>query len=129
MEQLDFHYAIIGQLVSGFDTFEKIMHRKVVLNSTTDEVASRRHAITVTSAQIITDTQDAVLELWAPASEDGNMAIDYGYSERYRRRDEPAGHSRFQIVTNTVTDPPFPGAVNNQITSRKYPGHFNADFD
>ncbi len=123
-QTLDFHYAILGQIVSGFDTFEKIMQTSVVTNSTTDEVSKPAAPITITAAQIINDTHDAVLEVSAPASDDGNTA-----SITITARDSSGATTQqsfsAQIVTNTVTDSPFLGAVANQTTAENTPVTFN----
>ncbi len=122
-QSLNFKYAIIGQLVSGFDTFQKIMQTNVVANSSTNEVSQPTSAITVTAAQIITDTQNAVLELSAPASSDGSTPTitvtasdSSGATVQHTFTDS--------IVTNTVIDPPFLGAVTSHSTNENSPVTF-----
>ena len=77
---LTFKYTIFGQLVSGFDTFEKIMSAHVVSNNnpSNPETSVPSPAITVTSATLINDTQDAVLRVFAPASFDGSSTTING---------------------------------------------------
>ncbi len=63
---LNFRYTIFGQLVSSFDTFEKIMSTTVQVQPDpgfNGEVSLPTSSITVTSAQVIDDTQDAVLRV------------------------------------------------------------------
>ena len=122
-QSLDFKYAIVGQLVSGFDTFEEIMQSQVVENSSTTEVSQPAHAITITSAQIINDTQDAVLEVAAPASSDGTTptitvtATDSSGATAQQTFTD-------QVITNTVIDPPFIGTVADQTTNENTPVTF-----
>ncbi len=120
---LDFKYTIIGQLVSGFDTFEKVMSATVVANTNTAEVSQPASSITITSAQIISDTQDAVLEVNAGSSEDGSSPTITVTAT------DTAGATAQQtftdaIVTNTQVDPPFIAAVSNQFTSENAPVTF-----
>ncbi len=82
---LDFRYTIFGQLVGGFDTFEKIMSTNVTTSSQIPgETSSPTLPITVTSAQIITDTQNAVLKVTAPASFNGSQRHHHSDRHEYR---------------------------------------------
>ena len=59
---LNGNYTLFGQLVGGFDTFEKIMQVAVQTGPNFgSEVSSPVNSITITSAQVIDDTHDAVL--------------------------------------------------------------------
>ena len=99
------------------------MQSQVVTNSVTGEVSQPASSITITSAQLITDTQDAVLEVSAPASSDGGTptitvtATDSGGATTQQTFTD-------SIVTNTVIDPPFLGAVSNQSTNENTPVTF-----
>lgn len=105
---LDFRYTIFGQLVSGFDTFEKVMSTTVTSNGS--ENSQPTHAITVTSASLINDTQDAVLRVFAPASFDGNSAL---VTVTATNTDNVSTQQLFtaSAVTDTETEPPFLGPV------------------
>jgi cyclophilin family peptidyl-prolyl cis-trans isomerase len=123
---LDFRYTIFGQLVSGFDTFEKIMSTNVVSNGDPNnpEISTPSPSITITSATLIDDTQDAVLRVFAPASFDGSSATitvtaTNGASETAQQ------FFSASAVTDTHVDTPFLGAVTNQTTTQDTAATFN----
>ena len=109
---LDFRYTIFGQVVSGFDTFEKIMSANVTTNQVTGEVSQPDPAITITSATLIHDTQDAVLRVFAPAGFDGSSAT---ITVTATNANNETSQQTFTAlaVTDTNVDPPFL-AVTNQ---------------
>jgi cyclophilin family peptidyl-prolyl cis-trans isomerase len=119
---LTFRYTIFGQLVSGFDTFEKIMTAQVQDNGA-NETSSPVDSITVTSATLIEDTQDAVLRVFAPASFNGNSATITvtATNQTGQSTQKTFGAS---AVTNTTVDPPFLGPVSNQTTTSPTPANF-----
>jgi cyclophilin family peptidyl-prolyl cis-trans isomerase len=123
-QSLDFRYTIFGQLVSGFDTFEKIMSTPVQANANFQgEVSEPKNAITITSASIINDTQNAVLMVTAPATSDGNSATITVTGTN------PTGQTSTQtftagVVTDTQVDPPFLGSVGDQKTAVGVPETF-----
>jgi len=119
---LDFRYTIFGQLVSGFDTFEKIMTAKVT-NNAFGEASSPVDPVTITSATLIDDTHDAVLRVSAPATFNGSSATITVTATN------PTGQTTQQTfyataVTNTVTDPPFLGPVSNRTTTSPTAANF-----
>ncbi len=113
---LDFRYTVFGQLVSGFDTFEKIMSTTVTTNSQSGEDSQPTHPITVTSASLLDDSQDAVLRVFAPAGFDGNSAT---ITVTATNADNESSQQSFlaSAVTDTNLDPPFLGPVDNQVTT------------
>ena len=113
-------FTVFGQLVSGFDTFEKIMSTTVQANpSFGGEVSSPTHPITITSASLITDTQNAVLKITAPASFDGNSAIITVTATG------SGGQSTQQVFSAAaVINPPQIGPVTNQTTTATTPVTF-----
>jgi cyclophilin family peptidyl-prolyl cis-trans isomerase len=124
LEALNLRYTIFGQVVSGFDTFEKVISAHVVANpNDPQEISSPSPAITITSATLINDTQDAVLKVFAPASFNGHNATitvtaTNANNETSQRTFTAAA------ITDTVTDPPFLGAVSNQTTTQGTPVNF-----
>ena len=120
---LDFRYTIFGQVVKGFDTFEKIMSTPVTTNSQTGEVSQPTNAITITSASLIDDTQDAVLRVFAPASFDGSHAT---ITVTATNADDDTSQQTFtaSAVTDSNVDPPFLGPVANQTTTAGQPVGF-----
>jgi cyclophilin family peptidyl-prolyl cis-trans isomerase len=114
---LDFRYTIFGQLVSGFDTFEKIMSTNVAASSQIPgETSSPTQPITVTSAQLITDTQNAVLKITAPASFNGSSATITVTGTNSTGQTSQQTFSA-AAVADTQSDPPFLGTVSNQTTT------------
>jgi cyclophilin family peptidyl-prolyl cis-trans isomerase len=124
-QSLDFRYSIFGQLVSGFDTFEKIMSAHVVSNGDPNhpEISSPDPAITITSASLITDTQDAVLRVTAPASFDGSSAT-ITVTATNSANETTTQTFTAAAVTDTNVDPPFLGPVSNQTTAENQPVTF-----
>jgi cyclophilin family peptidyl-prolyl cis-trans isomerase len=122
-QALDFRYTIFGQLVSGFDTFEKIMSVPVTTNTQTNEASQPTSAITITSATLINDTQDAVLRVFAPASFDGSNAT---ITVTAKNANNETSQQSFNVsaVTDTSTDPPFLGPVGDQTTAVGSPATF-----
>ena len=63
-QSLSGNYTIFGQLVSGFDTFEKIMQTPTQTSSTfPSEKSQPINTITINSAEIFTDPLNAVLRV------------------------------------------------------------------
>ncbi len=119
-QSLDGSYTIFGQLVSGFDTFEDIMSTPVVANSAFNgEVSQPVNTITINSAQIIDDTQDAVLSVSAPASFDGSSATITVTATN--AADETAAQT---FTAAAVVDPPFLQPVSDQTTTTTTPVNF-----
>ncbi len=112
---LDFHYTIFGQLVSGFDTFEKMMSTVVTTNTAGTEISMPTHAITITSATIVTDTQNAVLRVTAPATFDGSSATITVVATNSANESVQQGFTA-SVVTDTATDHPFLGPVTDHAT-------------
>jgi cyclophilin family peptidyl-prolyl cis-trans isomerase len=123
-QALDFRYTIFGQLVSGFDTFEKIMSAPVTTNPDTGEDSQPDPSITITSASLIDDTQDAVLRVFAPANFDGKDAT---ITVTATNANNESSRQTFlaSTVTDTNVDPPFLGAVSNQTTTQDTPASFS----
>jgi cyclophilin family peptidyl-prolyl cis-trans isomerase len=133
---LDDRFTIFGQLVSGFDTFEKIMSTNVTSSPIiSGETSLPTQPITITSASIVTDNQDAVLMLSAPASEVGNTATITVTAT------DASGSTATQtftdsIIANSQIDPPYLGTasstgvadetegVTNQTTAENTPVSF-----
>ena len=113
---LNFNYSIFGQLVSGFDTFEKIMSTQVQLNNQTGETSQPVNPITITSAQLINDNHDGVLSVFAPASFDGSSAT---ITVTATNSDGLSSQQQFTAaaVPDTQVDPPFLGPLTNQVTT------------
>ncbi len=107
---LDFKYTIFGQLVQGFDTFEKMITTPVTTNSGTGENSLPLSSVKVTSAQIINDTQNGVLGIVSSSSLNGqNSTITVtatgGGGQTAQRT------FQLSVVPDTQVDPPFLGPV------------------
>ena len=117
---LNGNYTLFGQLVSGFDTFEKIMQVAVQTGPNFgSEVSSPVNSITITSAQVIDDTHDAVLRVSAPASFDGHSAT---ITVTATNASNETAHQSFTAAA--VVDPPTLGTVTNQTTTATTPVTF-----
>jgi cyclophilin family peptidyl-prolyl cis-trans isomerase len=123
---LNYRYTIFGQLVAGFDTFDKIMSTDVVVapggpdgNNPSKPVTN----VVVTSAELVTDTQNAVLRVSAPTS-----AIDQTSTIVVTATGGNNNTAQQSFVTTVVTDsivgnsnfvpdPPFLGPVPTVVTT------------
>ena len=79
---LNFNYSIFGQLVSGFDTFEKIMSTQVQLNNQTGETSQPVNPITITAAQLINDNHDGVLSVFRAGQFRRQQRHHHGYGDQ-----------------------------------------------
>ncbi len=120
-------YTIFGQLVSGFDTFEKMMSTTVEDSSIftnsdgSPEVSQPVNSITITSAQIINDTQDAVLRV---SSTDASF-VNNGVTIMVTATNTSTNESDTQSFgVDVVVNPPFLSAVSNQTTTENTPSSF-----
>jgi cyclophilin family peptidyl-prolyl cis-trans isomerase len=124
-QSLNSRYTIFGQLVKGFDTFEKIMSAHVIASPNNPlEISKPSPSITITSASLITDTQDAVLRVFAPTSLVGSSAtITVTATNSHNETSQKTFTGA--AVANSHVDPPFLGAVNNQVTTKNTAVTFN----
>ena len=75
-QNLNFHYTIFGQLVSGFATFDKIMGTPVGAQSASNpELSKPLTNVVINTATIIDDGHDGVLRISAPDSFRGTDTI------------------------------------------------------
>jgi cyclophilin family peptidyl-prolyl cis-trans isomerase len=117
---LNFRFTIFGQLVEGFDIFQKLMTTPVegkAIPSDPDDSAPK-NTITITSASIIDDTQNAVLRVTANSNFTGSATITVTAHN--------AGTTAQQTFTATAgadthVDPPFLGAIANQTATSGTP--------
>ncbi|HEY2761302.1 MAG TPA: Ig-like domain-containing protein, partial [Pirellulales bacterium] len=113
-------FTVFGQLVSGFDTFEKIMSTTVEANPNFGgEPSMPTQPITITSASLITDTQNAVLKITAPASFDGNTAVI-----KVTATGSGGATTARTFTASVVVDPPQIAPVANQTTTATTPVTF-----
>jgi cyclophilin family peptidyl-prolyl cis-trans isomerase len=67
---LDFNHTIWGQLVRGFDVLNTLA------GEPTDATSNKpTNTLTITKAQIVQDPTDAVMTVWAPRGETGNVVV------------------------------------------------------
>jgi cyclophilin family peptidyl-prolyl cis-trans isomerase len=122
-QALNFRFTIFGQLVSGFSTFEKIMTTPVEFSSVFNETSQPINDVTIVSASLINDTQNAVLKMTAPASFVGNSAT---ITLIAKNADNEMDEEVFAVgvVADATTDPPFLGAVANKTATAGSPISF-----
>lgn len=111
---LNFNHTIFGQLTGGFEIFHALINTPVT-GSTPNTT------VTITSAAIVTDTENAVLRIFAPANLTGDLVVTV------------TGTSTSGVVTksfvvtvvaDTTNDRPFLGPVSNQATLKNTPISF-----
>ena len=125
-ESLDYRYTIFGQLVSGLDTFNDLINETLVPNPNDVEGGQEQTSlpsplINVSTATIVTNTQDTVLDISAPASASGESStISITGTEANGAVAENA--FTVNVVGNTIVDPPFLGSVQSLVsTTENFP--------
>jgi peptidyl-prolyl cis-trans isomerase-like 1 len=106
---LDFENPIFGQMTRGFDVLEKLMGTPV--NPTNNAPLTK---FLIDSATIITNSQDAVLRLAAPAGFTGTVAVTVSAMNASKQTAEQT--LTVNVVANTVNDPPFLGFIPASLT-------------
>jgi cyclophilin family peptidyl-prolyl cis-trans isomerase len=117
-QDLNFRYTIFGQLVSGFETFEKIMKTNVQSNGgQPPETSLPTQPITITSATLIDDTQNAVLRITAPESSvDEEITITVTATNAAQETSTKTFEAA--VVADTHVEPPFLGTVTDRTTTK-----------
>ncbi len=119
-------YTIFGQLVSGFDTFEKMMSTTVENSSIftnqdgSPEVSHPVNPITITLARIINDTQDAVLRVTSTDADFVNHGVTITVTAT--NGDNETATQTFGV--DVVVNPPTLGPVSNQTTTENTAKNF-----
>ncbi len=108
---LDFNFTIFGQLVAGFDTFEKLINTPVQDPNVGNPVS----LVTITSASVVQNDPDGVLRITAPSNFTGTSTITVTPTDGSGAGTPQTFHVTF--VPETVNDPPFLGPVANQTTT------------
>lgn len=117
-QSLNFRYTIFGQLVSGFETFDKIMKTNVVSNGgNPPETSLPTQPITITSATLIDDTQNAVLRITAPESS-VDEEITVTVTATNAAQETSTRTFEASVVADTQVNPPFLGAVPDRTTTQ-----------
>jgi cyclophilin family peptidyl-prolyl cis-trans isomerase len=114
---LDFGYSIFGMLVQGDEI------RQQIENVPTDYSGKPLSAVTVTSASVITDLQDGVLQLSSPSGATGSATITVTARDTVTQE---TSTQQFQAAAapDTYNDPPFLGAVSPIVTAPAVPVTF-----
>jgi cyclophilin family peptidyl-prolyl cis-trans isomerase len=121
---LNFQHAIFGQLVSGFDTFNKIMLTPVSIGAGGERSAPNT-PVTINSAEIISDTQHGVLRLSVPANFTGSSTVTV--SARNASNQSAVRSFVTTVIADTalnpdtmaqeaVNDRPFLGTITDRAT-------------
>ena len=116
-QTLNYKYTIFGQLVSGAEIFNKMMQVNVTTNPPLGGEASKPISpITITSADLITDTQNAVLRVSAPVSAAGTTAT---VTVTATGGGGATNQKTFtvNVQADTVSDPPFLGTVPASLST------------
>ncbi len=117
---LDNKYAAFGQLVDGFDTYQKMIATPVHSSSAGSEDSVPTTAITINSITIVNDShpQTAVLKISNPGNVSGPVTITVQASDG-----SSTATQKFTI--NTASNPqPVLGAVANLVTTTGTPVSF-----
>lgn len=122
---LNFNHTIVGILVDGFDTYQKIMNVPKVLGSD-GAVSQPTTDVLITAAKIIETAEDkfAVLKISANGGFLGNADITVTGTQ------DTASSRTFTVtsVADTVNDRPFLGQIANQTTTVNKAAEFTLPF-
>jgi cyclophilin family peptidyl-prolyl cis-trans isomerase len=112
-QHLNFQHTIFGQLISGFETFERII--------TTPTDASNRplQPVRITDAEIVQDPIRAVLKISASPSFTGSSLITIQASNSLGKSFQRS--VVVNVVADRVNDRPFLGPVQDQQTLEDTP--------
>ncbi len=120
-ESLDYRYTIFGQLVSGLDIYNDLINETLVSNPNdveggVEQTSLPSPLITVSSASITTNTQDTVLDVYAPASAAGQSStISITATEANGAVAENA--FTVNVVSNTIVDPPYLDSISSLVST------------
>ncbi len=117
---LNFRYDTFGQLVSGFDTFSRLISTPVGTNNF-GETSKPLTTVTITKAQIINDPTTAVLSVSAPAGFKGTTTVNLTANDGSGPSTAAIG---VNFVAPTVNNPPFLAPLANQTTYANSPVSF-----
>jgi cyclophilin family peptidyl-prolyl cis-trans isomerase len=111
---LNFKYTAFGQLTSGFSVFQQIMTTPVTTNGQGED-SQPVTPITINSVNVITDTQNAVLQVLNPTLTLGADTFTVTASDGTN----PAQSENITVnqETSTVTDPAFLGPMPATVTT------------
>jgi len=109
-QHLNFQHTIFGQLVAGFDTFNKIMTTPVQSSAGTPV-----NPVTITSATVVQNDPNGVLRVTAPATYTGTSSITVTPSDGGASSTGDSFNVTF--ASDTVNEPPFLGPIANQTTT------------
>ncbi len=113
---LDNRFTIFGQLVDGLSTFNKIMNSTLTTNTATGEDSLPNPLINISSASIVNNTQDTVLDISvAPNTAGQSATISITATEANGAMAENA--FTVNVVANTIIDAPFLGAVQSLVST------------
>ena len=103
--QGDYSYTIFGQITSGFDIVQDIMGTQVTTNSNGED-SQPVNPITINSATIINDDQNAVMQVFIPAGYTSSPTFTVQASDSDGNTATPV---TFTVAgtANTVADTPF----------------------
>ncbi len=120
-QYLNFRHSIFGQLTSGFDVYNEIMNAQGITSTN----SSPTTPVTITSATIITDTQNGVVQISENAGFTGTTTITVTATST----DGSSAQTSFtaNVVTATATSNSQPlvlNPVNDLVTNLNTPVTF-----
>jgi cyclophilin family peptidyl-prolyl cis-trans isomerase len=108
-QHLNFNHTIFGQLVAGFDTFNKIMTTPV-----SGQNGFPVDPVTIVSASVVTGDPNGVLRVTAPSTFTGSTSITVTPSDGGASTGRTFGVT---FVVDARNEPPFLGTIANQTTT------------
>ncbi|GEM_PF-1179315 len=116
-QHLNFQHTIFGQLVSGFDTFAKL------ITTQTDSNDRPVNPVTITNAEIVNSPQAGVLLLTPADNFTGTVDVSVEVSD-------PSGNTdvrnfRLRVIQDDINEPPFLHNLDNLQTLEEQPVEFD----
>ncbi len=111
LQSLNFRYTIFGQLVAGFDTFDKLIHTPVSTSGNGKPLST----VTITSATVVKNDPNGVLRVTADAGFTGTSSITV--TPREGGQSGTADTFNVTFATDTINDAPFLGPIADQTTT------------
>ncbi len=110
-QHLNFDHTIFGQLVAGFDTFNRLMRTPV----NNPAVGTPVNDVTILNASVAASDPNGVLRISAPQNFRGNSTITVTPTDSGGAG--PIDSFQVNFVADTVNDRPFLGPIPNRTTT------------
>jgi cyclophilin family peptidyl-prolyl cis-trans isomerase len=116
-QHLNFQHTIFGVMTGGFDVFRKL------ISTPTDANNKPLTNAVINAVTVFTDDQNGVIKVMSSNGFTGSATITVTADSGQGNVD--IQQTTFNVVSDSVQDPAFLGAVSNQVTNQGVPVTFN----